>query len=657
MGIISGGNVHYSELENKYPEASLVLRAMLVYVFVLLILTLLKAAILIASGGGVHFERLFYTFRTLVSISHMHDEIEYAFSLLAVFLIAINYSPLSLKRLIRYSFGAIAFVFVVYRSLNLLHIYFEGGHISSEVISHIDMTSIGMAFDPSVAMVLLLASSVAYVSSRAISLLDFSQTSIKKRIVLVLVILLISLVVIKTLRLDRESMAMRAMRSEIYSKYPPVAFLPEQELINSYSASGNAPAVKSISIMPESTRELLKGFGFYMDSANINALLGREKVFFEKLPYAITDNRAEIRNVIIIYLESFSSYFINYYGNSLKGLTPNIDAFAAEATVVAPHFNSSTPTISGLVGIMCSHTPVFGHEYWMNVKNKFSSDLLCAPEVFKQYGYTSYIVKHGDPYFAGMKPFMEANGVDHVYGMMKIEQDTGLKPKGEVFGGYSDKQTMSYIRQLLNEDKLDEPFMLLTSTADLHPPFHLPKDVELFESGDNAILNLVHTSDKAFGIFWDYFKTSKYKDNTILVVTADHPILPGTMYKSLRGGDASYYDEIPLMIYDPFHKLPEKINIESSSVDILPSILHLLDINTINPFEGHTVFGEMGRKAYPNLLGSHSYLMHYRTNGKSNSFIRLQKDCVDEADIFDKCDYSNWWRHKKWLVENDLIWN
>ena len=61
-------------------------------------------------------------------------------------------------------------------------------------------------------------------------------------------------------------------------------------------------------------------------------------------------------------------------------------------------------------------------------------------------------------------------------------------------------------------------------------------------------------------------------------------------------GDKDYkkyfVDKIPLIIYDPFHKLPKTIDVNGkTSLDLTPTILHLLEINDVkNSFLGKSLF-------------------------------------------------------------------
>jgi phosphoglycerol transferase MdoB-like AlkP superfamily enzyme len=133
---------------------------------------------------------------------------------------------------------------------------------------------------------------------------------------------------------------------------------------------------------------------------------------------------------------------------------------------------------------------------------------------------------------------------------------------------------------------------------------HHPYDPVVSKAGvQNDLLNTVHSTDAGFGEFWEYFKTSRYKDNTIVIFTADHALFPTADYLDVRQEDVGYYDKIPLMIYSPFHDaLMGSVNdIKGSQLDIAPTLYELLEVDSHNSFVGLSLLSD--RKDYPYMFG------------------------------------------------------
>ena len=174
--------------------------------------------------------------------------------------------------------------------------------------------------------------------------------------------------------------------------------------------------------------------------------------------------------------------------------------------------------------------------------------------------------------------------------------------------------------------------------------------------------------DDIFGEFVRNYKKSKYRNNTIIILTADHAMYPGSQYKNLFDDifEPKYYDKVPLVIYDPTHILPKELDLISSQVDILPSILHLLDINIPNPFEGLSLFDEEGRKKHPNIMGSQDTYGFYKFNNEEHHFNLFDIQCSDESEtdtgsknghLFTKCDFLSLWRYKKMVIKDNHYWH
>ena len=175
--------------------------------------------------------------------------------------------------------------------------------------------------------------------------------------------------------------------------------------------------------------------------------------------------------------------------------------------------------------------------------------------------------------------------------------------------GPSDHQMLLGLTNFLKNTKSTKPLFLSVSTIETHVGFQTnPVDGIKYKNGENETLNLVHNYDDAFGIFWNYFKNSKYTKNTIIILTGDHALYPNTDYKKVAGEDwiPSVYDDLSLIIYDPIHVLPKELTVNASSIDLAPTVLQLLDINPHqkNSFMGTSIFDN---KAHNTSFGISAY--------------------------------------------------
>jgi len=97
-------------------------------------------------------------------------------------------------------------------------------------------------------------------------------------------------------------------------------------------------------------------------------------------------------------------------------------------------------------------------------------------------------------------------------------------------------------------------------------------------------LNSLRYSDYALGIFFEQAKKEKYFDNTIFVIVADH----------VEGfGEKNMYERfhIPCLFYSSKNISPQKVVSTQNQLDILPTILDMLNLNVV-----HSSFGNSSIK-------------------------------------------------------------
>lgn len=373
-------------------------------------------------------------------------------------------------------------------------------------------------------------------------------------------------------------------------------------------------------------------------------------------------------NIVIIFVESLSARLVNTYnGNRFKDLTPNLDKMAADpdTTVFKNVYNASTPTITGTLAELCSYLPPTGHEEIHKKKGIREFRLTCLPKILKDrgYSYSSYTTavsrefSSKDTIFTGM-------GVDEVFG----KEDLAKIIQGEPLSwGYSDHQMFPVLFDMM-ENKSNDPFLMMLATVDLHFPYVMTKDLIKWENGRSDVLDAVHTTDDAFGIFWDKFKNSELAKNTIVAVIADHAIFPGGIQSGVfpeYAGKATFYDEIAFMMYVPDSVLPDKVETFSSSMDLAPTILHILGINGNNAFDGHSIFDD--RDQYQNLVGMHEFgLFINRSDDKGGRAIDYgvpsQLDCPENLQSDPKapltlCELQEYYKWKRQVFEEGRLWN
>ncbi len=413
--------------------------------------------------------------------------------------------------------------------------------------------------------------------------------------------------------------------------------------------------------LPPILAKKLQSFGLQIDE-KARLPFKKEKVFSKPHPFKkIKEGKP---NFIILYFESLPADLMNVYGHPLPKLTPYFDEMSQISYVVEDFFNSSTPTFNGILSSLCSVYPTM---HGLSDRKAIPNlpKLMCFPSIMGERGWDTVFIREISKKYASMDRMLSHIGFSTVLDMHDIQKL--LKEKHKHWWGYSDHQNFRFLVEKLKRKDFKEPFMVSLTTVDTHVPFRLPSDGKAYKKNANKVINTVYNADHAFGVFWKYFKESPYFENTILMVMADHTLFPGKEHANARSQNITmrYYDRIPLIIYNPFHEMVGRKKVMSGQVDLLPSLLHLLDINVANSFEGQSIFED--RSKYTNLLGVHEFHLNINQliKGKrvEDNFLlnHVMNQCdLDQVDHsqphLTRCEYYMFYRWKMALRQQNRLW-
>jgi lipoteichoic acid synthase len=396
--------------------------------------------------------------------------------------------------------------------------------------------------------------------------------------------------------------------------------------------------------------------------------LVKEWVYKKPIPFDKVNKKSQKPNIIIFFMESLSANLVGSYNSRMN--TPNIDSFADEGTIIDGYYNHTFPTISGIRGQLCSFYPVLGENEHAEQEG-IALKLFCLPHVLNRNDYSTYFFFYSPALYTpfsntlNMKKLIETCGFNKVYTADDIQKQlTGV----DSLEGYNFKNSVNDLGMMTNlvkylqaYKKNDKPFFIALSTMGTHPSI---------DDTDEKIGESLNKLDDAFGVFWEYFRKSPYYDNTIIVLTADHAIPPTVQYKKFIGSknqDISFYDKISLIIFDKRYNFPKRFHVKANSIDLVPTVLQLLDINNVaNSFQGLSIFSD--RREHPFLLCTliDNYYIH-DLNGIHNKTYTYDKDLYEKysrmtGDIFSDQDKQEtgmklWFAYNKYLNNKNKIWN
>lgn len=429
---------------------------------------------------------------------------------------------------------------------------------------------------------------------------------------------------------------------------------PEFLVAKSFYEKRFAKAQKDIS--PQILEKLKRfGMNYNLNSPQVNL---RPNVFFEPKKLLPESLRKNYPNIVIITWESLSSRLVDLFDTQFTNMIPGIDTFIADknTTVFKNYYNSSSPTVTGLLSTLCSFLPPLGHKEIKQQEDFHRMNLSCLPKILRQNGYAKAVyITAVEKDFANKDTILANAGMDKSYGTKELKKILKEPP---LSWGYSDHQMFTF---MWNEiENLQNPFLMVITTIDTHPPYTMTKDLVKFGNGKNDILNAFHTTDDAFKKFWEKFQKSDFYNNTILIVVADHAIFPSDFVERMLGLNnekLSFYDEIFFAMYIPENILPKEIQVYSSSIDFTPTLLHVLDINGENTFEGYSIFGE--RVNFPNIISMHDLglYINQEVGDKRDSRYGISSimECGDEKIDIEKpltlCELNEFFKWKRTLLE------
>ena len=297
-------------------------------------------------------------------------------------------------------------------------------------------------------------------------------------------------------------------------------------------------------------------------------------------------------NIIIIILESFVSENCNYLNPNLQErITPFLDKLSTESISFSRCFANGTRSAYGIGSILCSWPVLPGKPIIAQVETGFKdSPATESIRIFKKMGYDLTFLYGGDANFDNMKGFAMANGFDHV-----LDSNDGFFANESVGTMWGKFDHIMFDKLLSVADKKsDSPFMINFFTTTNHDPFRVPETYESripkFQSGKEKYIRAKRTmayDDIVLSEFFEDAKTHDWYDNTIFIITADHGL---NIHRDIPNHPLNGH--IPLIIYSPLINSPITSNKIVSQIDILPTLLDLINQDHYLP----QLYGNSGLK-------------------------------------------------------------
>ncbi|MCC9043252.1 sulfatase-like hydrolase/transferase [Myroides sp. M-43] len=290
-----------------------------------------------------------------------------------------------------------------------------------------------------------------------------------------------------------------------------------------------------------------------------------------------TDSTPNKKNVVLISIESLSADYMSFFGNE-KELTPFLDSLANKSLFFPNTFATGNRTVRGLEAITMCIPPSPGESV---VKRQDNKNKFTTGSVFAKNGYTVKYLYGGDAYFDNMKNFFEGNN----YNIVDKANFTSEQITFENIWGVADGDMANKAIEVMNEEYASgQPFFNHIMTVSNHRPFTFPEGVINTSDLDDGRDKGVRYTDYAIKQFFKLAKRQPWYNNTIFVILSDH-------CASSAGKTELPLDKyrIPAMIFTPSGLEPIQFEKMISQIDVMPTLLSILNINYDSKFFGTNV--------------------------------------------------------------------
>lgn len=292
------------------------------------------------------------------------------------------------------------------------------------------------------------------------------------------------------------------------------------------------------------------------------------------MAYHAATYQGKPKNLVILLQESLGARYVGALGG--LPLTPNIDSLMQEGWNFTRMYSTGTRSVRGIEAVVTGFSPTPARSV---VKlGKSQRGFFTIAELLKSKGYHTQFVYGGESHFDNMKSFFLGNGFVDMQ-----DFPTFTNPSFVGSWGASDEDLYQKAHQQFTQlSAQGQPFFSLVFTSSNHSPFDYPDGrITPYNQPKQTRENAAKYSDYALGEFFKQAKSSSYWDDTIFVVVADHD-------SRAYGNQLVPIDHFRIPAVIVGESISERQDTRlTSQIDLAPTLLSLMGINSYNPMIGH----------------------------------------------------------------------
>lgn len=294
--------------------------------------------------------------------------------------------------------------------------------------------------------------------------------------------------------------------------------------------------------------------------------------------------REDKKNIVILIMESWTSYYIGALNGGTTDATPNFDRLAAEGALFINNFAAEKRSIDGIQAILTGIPPVetvSSLGSGLEIKSQGNLGSLAS-----ENGYETIFIQTSNRRSFYMDAVSKALGFEIYYGREDIPLVLDYPdPEAASFGW--DYEGFMRLEKEISANR--KPFLAVFFSGTTHTPYpKLQPPFDRFEylgeESDSSFLNLMEYSDYSLGKFMEEASAKEWFKDTIFIITGDHTLT------SRKQVDYAGSYSVPLLIYSPLNVEPAVYRHVTSHLDILPTIMELSGLEGNVSVTGRSVF-------------------------------------------------------------------
>jgi len=305
------------------------------------------------------------------------------------------------------------------------------------------------------------------------------------------------------------------------------------------------------------------------------------------------ENPPSQKNVVLILMESMAAWKMKYFGNTEKR-TPFLDSLFLQAVSFSHMYSNGIHTYAGIYGLNFGYPLIFDKHPLKGVGEDLKT-YYGLPQILKKNGYqTLFFIPHNKS-FDNLGAFLSKNAYDKIY----FEQDYPSDSIRTIWG-VDDHFLFNFALKKIDALPKNKPFLSTILTISDHGPFYVPD----FIQGKTEKIRATRFADWSLHDFFTKARKKPWFNNTVFILVADH----GEARQSEYPVSLSY-NHIPALFYYQGVQ-PQIIDQMAGQIDVMPTLMHLLQTDYINQTFGQDMLAETRPYIYFNYDNKYGIVDH-----------------------------------------------